>query len=264
MPKNDRQWYDVRDEAESVEISIYGDIGDSWWGDSVSAKDLLDLITQAKGKPITLCINSGGGSVFDAWAMMSALRAHDAKVTARVDGVAASAASFLLAAADEVIMSSEAWIMIHDATGRCCGRAEDMRKTADWMDRVNDQLAGIYAKRCNKPKDEFANAMHETTWYTADEALDIGMIDSVSEAVAVAACATADKFTINSAPREVSDLLGLVGSVTLTYEQLASAITLGDTSTNIASNDGEGQEATTLEAQERVVVIDSKLYRLEN
>ena len=263
MP-NQREWYNVQNSAEEVQIDIYGDIGDSWWSDSVSAKQLLDAISAAKGKPITLCINSGGGSVFDAFAMMSALKAHDAKVTARVDGVAASAASFILAAADEVVMSSVAWIMIHDATVYEYGRAEDLRKTADWMDRVNDQLAGIYAKRCRRTKDEFADAMHETTWYTADEALEIGLVDSVSEVVAIAACATKDKATIDSAPQEARDLLsgngaGVVGNI----GQHAVGI-LSDTLEIIPTDEGDDQEADHPDAQERVVIIDSKLYRLEN
>lgn len=272
MP-NQREWYTVNNSADEVQIDIYGDIGESWWSDSVSAKQLLDAISGAKGKPITLCINSGGGSVFDAFAMMSALRAHDAKVTARVDGIAASAASFLLAAADEVIMSSVAWIMIHDATTYEYGRAEDLRKTADWMDRINDQLAGIYAKRCKRTKDEFVDAMHETTWYTADEALELGLIDSVSEAVALAACATNDKTTIDSAPQEARDMLGenvagvmgSIGSTMLAVDNHALSINqLSDTSANIATDEGGDQEADHPDAQERVVLIDSKLYRLEN
>lgn len=268
MP-NQREWYDVRDSAEEVQIDIYGDIGDSWWGDSVSAKQLLDAISEAKGKPITLCINSGGGSVTDAFAMMGALRAHDAKVTARVDGIAASAASFLLAAADEVVMSSVAWIMIHDATVYEYGRAEDLRKTADWMDRVNDQLAGIYAKRCKRTKDEFATAMHETTWYTADDALEIGLVDSVSEAVAMAACATKDRATVESAPQEARDMLdgnvaGRIEYTDISPEPPRTSERLGDISASITEDEGAGQEAAPSAAQERFVVIDSKLYRLEN
>lgn len=261
------QWYSVRNSAEEVQIDIYGDIGESWWGESVSAKQLLDQIAAAKGKPITLCINSGGGSVFDAFAMMSALRAHNAKVTARVDGIAASAASFLLAAADEIIMFSEAWIMIHDATGRCWGRAEDMRETADWMDRVNAQLAGIYAKRSGRTQEEFADAMHATTWYTADEALEAGLVDSVTESVAIAACATEDKKTIASAPNAVKNLLYDKTTLQIGYLDASSIpLTVGaqsDTSLTIAKDEGQSQEAKQPEAQERVVVIDSKIYQLK-
>ena len=94
---------------ESVDIDIYGDIGEDVFGESdtsVGAKAFLDMLRDASGKAIDLHVNSGGGSVFDAFAMMTALANHDGRVTAHVDGVAASAASFLLAAADEVRMSS--------------------------------------------------------------------------------------------------------------------------------------------------------------
>ena len=104
-------WKLTNSTDESVDIDIYGDIGEDVFGESdtsVGAKAFLDMLRGAKGKAIDLHVNSGGGSVFDAFAMMTALANHDGKVTAHVDGVAASAASFLLAAADEERMSSAA------------------------------------------------------------------------------------------------------------------------------------------------------------
>lgn len=274
MPNSEaREWYRINDSADEVEISIYGDIGDTWCGESVSAKELLDALKEADGKPVNLRINSGGGSVFDAYAMMSALRSHNGRVTAHVDGVAASAASFLIAAADEVVMSSVGWIMIHDASIWCSGTACDLRETADWMERVDDQIAGIYAARGALSKEEFAAAMDATTWYTADEALEAGLVDRVEQAVVAAACATDDAATIESAPQGAKALLGEFSPCEAVKARAAfppsgsrdpAPAVAGDTFATIAADGADGQEAGQPEAQERVVVIDSKLYRLEN
>lgn len=205
--KRERSWWAcTRDTAEEVDIDIYDDIGETedWWtGETygIGAKTLLDKLRECRGKAVNLHINSGGGSVVDACAMMTALAAHDGKVTAYVDGLAASAASFLLAGADEVVMSSVAWIMIHDATARCWGGAQDMRDVADYLDKTNRAIAEIYAKRSEtKDVDDFMAAMAETTWFTADEAVEWGLADTVMEAVAAAACFTADEAALASAP----------------------------------------------------------------
>lgn len=269
-----REWYSVTDSAESVEIAIYGDIGSSWWNDdAVSAKSLLDRITEARGRPIDLRINSGGGSVFDAYAMMTSLRRHDAKVTAYVDGFAGSAASFLLAAANEIVVSSVSWTMIHEPAGACRGTAADMAETAERLVRIRDQIAGIYGRRSRAHDAEyFLKAMAETTWYTADEAVEAGLADRVEEAVAVAACATAEKATIDSAPEQARALLCEAPVTSLSSEPPAALWlthaaeeAAGDGPCTVCTSKagGSAPEDRTGGAQERTVVIDSKVYRMK-
>ena len=143
--KKPREWYRVtRDEADVIDIDIYGDIGETydWWTgekEGIGAKSFLDTLREAKGKAVNLQINSGGGSVSDAYAMMTAISNHDGKVTAYIDGLAASAASFLVAAADEVVMSSVAWMMIHNASIFCWGNAEELRAQAEYLEKVDAQ-----------------------------------------------------------------------------------------------------------------------------
>lgn len=213
------KWYRIDDSAERVTIDIYGDIGDGWDEDSTSAKELLDAVRDAKGKPIDLHINSGGGNVFDAYAMMTALAAHDAPVTAYVDGLAASAASFLCAAADEVVIADVGWMMIHDASAIAFGNAAELRETAAWLAKVDDQIAGIYARRAEKAgldlaKDEYASAMHATTWYTAQEAVEFGLADRIDDTVAAIAAHTDDTATNETMPEVLRATMATTGDDT--------------------------------------------------
>ena len=261
-------WFRVtRDTAEEVDIDVYGDIGEStdWWTgekEGMGAKAFLDLLREAKGKAVNLHVNSGGGSVVDAYAMMTAIAAHDGKVTAYVDGLAASAASYLVAAADEVVMSSVAWMMIHDATMICWGGAADMRDAAEYLDKTNRHIAEIYAKRsASRDADEFAAAMAETTWFTAEEALEWGLVDRVEEAVAAAACATRDAATLGSAPEGARDLLG--GAYGGAPAVAPSARMSGDTPGNIPTDSGEPEGQEPPAAKDRAAVINGKLVRIK-
>lgn len=260
-------WKLTRDDAERVDIDIYGDIGEDVWGDetSVSAKQFLDLVRDSRGKAIDLHVNSGGGSVFDAFAMMTALASHDGKVTAHVDGIAASAASFLLAAADEVRMSSTAFLMIHDASTVAWGNADAIRETADWLDTIDAQLAGIYAKRGNRTAEEFRAAMDETTWFTAEDALEWGLADYIDEAVAAAACLTEDRATLSSVPDGAQVARGqlVVNQTETVSEPTESPVEPVETETaSTVGEDESGAAGAATVAQERVVVIDGCIYRI--
>ena len=251
-------WKLTNSTDEHVDIDIYGDIGEDVFGESdtsVGAKAFLDMLRQAKGKAIDLHVNSGGGSVFDAFAMMTALA--DGRVTAHVDGVAASAASFLQAAADEVRMSSAAFIMIHDASTVAWGNAEQIRETAEWLDMIDGQLAGIYAKRGTKTEAEYRNAMDETTWVTAEKAVEWGLADYIDEAVAAVACITADKATLATRPEGVA-LNNVTG-----YTETASKTEDGISITASTDLDAEsvGQEPEV--AQERAVVVDGCIFSIK-
>ena len=253
-------WKLTNSTDEHVDIDIYGDIGEDVFGESdtsVGAKAFLDMLRQAKGKAIDLHVNSGGGSVFDAFAMMTALANHDGKVTAHVDGVAASAASFLLAAADEVRMSSAAFIMIHDASTVAWGNSAQIRETAEWLDMIDGQLAGIYAKRGTKTEAEYRAAMDETTWFTAERAVEWGLADYIDEAVAAAACITADKATLATRPEGVA-LNNVTG-----YTETASKTEDGISITASTDLDAEsvGQEPEV--AQERAVVVDGCIFSIK-
>lgn len=171
----------TQDETAAT-MYLYGPI-DSWggpWGISAAevASALAALPTGTTD--LTLRINSPGGEVFEAVAIMNLLRDHSARITARVDGIAASAASFLAASADELVMGGNTELMIHDAWGIAIGNAEDMRSYGDLLDRTSDNIASVYEKKAGGGVAQWRDYMKAESWFTAEEAVAAGLADSVS------------------------------------------------------------------------------------
>ena len=164
-----------------AEVLLYDPI-DSWGGDwGVSAKEFVSALSALDDNvtEIRLRINSPGGEVWEAVAMMNALRNHPARVVAVVDGLAASAASVLACAADETVMGRNTQLMIHDAWALCVGPAAVMRDTAERLDKLSDNLAQVYADKAGADVDDMRAAMLAETWYSPEEALAAGLVDSV-------------------------------------------------------------------------------------
>jgi ATP-dependent Clp protease protease subunit len=183
--------FSVRNETHGeAEIYLYDAIVDSeleaeFWG-GVSPKSFVQSIKDIDADVIHLRVNSPGGSVFAARAMEQALRDHKAKIVAHVDGVAASAASFLVMAADEIVMSPGALMMIHKAWTVAMGNADDLVNTAGLLEKIDSTLVQTYAQRSGMDADKIADMMASETWFTAQEAVDAGFADSISESVKAA------------------------------------------------------------------------------
>jgi ATP-dependent protease ClpP protease subunit len=179
----------VRSEAAQkvVDIALYDVIGDSY-GDSPTAKQVLDtLAANPDASQINVRINSRGGIVDEGVTIHNILAQHPAPVRVHVDGLAASIASVIAMAGDEIIMADNAMMMIHDPWTLAIGSASDMRKTADYLDKTGDTLAGVYAARTGKSLDEVKAAMAAETWMNADEALGNGYATKVVPAKKAAA-----------------------------------------------------------------------------
>lgn len=177
------QWrYSIRAAAAGprTTVRVYGTIGDTWWDDGVTAASFAQELDAIGPDGIDLHINSGGGSVFDAIAMHAALVNHPSDVTAYVDGVAASAASFLAMAGDEVVIEKPARMMIHNASGIVLGNAAAMREMADVLEGIDATIAQMYADRAGRPPAEYAAAMAAETWYTSAQAVAAGLADRVA------------------------------------------------------------------------------------
>lgn len=171
-------WYRMEAAAGGTAADVYiYDMIDSWWG--VSASSFVRDLEALDVETINLRVNSPGGSVYDGVAIMNALRRHPANVIATVDGLAASAASFIIQAADEVVMGRGTELMIHDASTIGWGNAADMLEMAAHLDRLSGTIAGIYAERAGGTTDTWREAMQAETWYTADEAVKAGLADRV-------------------------------------------------------------------------------------
>lgn len=171
------------DDQSTVVLRLY-DAVDSWGGDwGVSAKEftaVLDALPAAT-QTIELHINSPGGEIYEAIAISNALRDHPARIVAVVDALAASAASFLAMAADEIVMGRYSEMMIHTALGAAYGNSATLRATATELDRFNANMASIYADRAGGTVDNWLTAMAAETWYSADEAVAAGLADRVAD-----------------------------------------------------------------------------------
>jgi len=180
--------YRIVARGEQAEIYLYGVIGVDWFGDGVSAKQFADDLKKlGKVKTIHLRINSEGGDVFAGKAMYSLLLAHDAKVVAHVDGLAASAASFIAMAGDEIEIAEGGFLMIHNAWTMAMGGAEDLRRTADLLETVNSTIRDVYVARTKNSEAKVRAWMDEETWFTGKEAVAAGFADRCVDNLKVAA-----------------------------------------------------------------------------
>jgi ATP-dependent protease ClpP protease subunit len=179
-----RSWFAIRARAEGAEVSIYDEIG----AYGVSAKSFLDDIGALPDDgPLTLRLNSPGGSVFDAVAIYNALKRHSGPVSVWIDGIAASAASYVAMAGDEVVMPENAFLMIHDPSGVVFGTADDMRAMAEALDKIKGSLVAGYAAKSGGADDDIAALMAKETWLDAAEAVELGFADRLTEPARIAA-----------------------------------------------------------------------------
>ena len=166
----------------SAEISIYDAIGSF----DVNAKQFVDELKEINADTINLRINSPGGSVIDGNAMFNALQRHPAKVITHIDGLAASMASVIAMAGDEVHMADNALLMIHNPWTFSMGDADELRADADLLDKMSASILSSYG-RSQYEVDELKNLMDEETWFTAQEAFDAGFVDHISTGLRAAA-----------------------------------------------------------------------------
>lgn len=174
--------------ATAAEILIYGDIGESWWGESVTAAQFVREIGALDVDAITVRINSFGGSVPDGIAIHNAMRRHKAAVAVEIDGTAYSISSLIAMAGDTVQMASNALMMIHAPWTNIAGNAIELREAADHLDDWATAMTSSYARKTG-------DAAAVSAWltdgkdhfFTADEAQAAGLIDAVSEAMPIAA-----------------------------------------------------------------------------
>jgi len=201
-----KSWYTIRARAPGAQgsrtdVLIYDEIG----AYGITAKGFLaELGALPEGTPIDLRLNSPGGSVFDAVAIYNAIKRHEGTVTVWIDGIAASAASYVAMAGDEIVMPDNAFLMIHDPAGIVMGAAADMRAMAEALDKVGDSLAAGYAAKSGRPTDEIAALMAAETWLDATEALALGFADRLADPVRIAANFDVGRF--RNAPAALAEI----------------------------------------------------------
>lgn len=170
----------VRAAAEDDRLYVYDVIGGDWYG-GVSAIDFIADLKAIEADTVHLHINSPGGDVFEARAMCQAIKSSGKKVIAHVDGLAASAASYLALAADEVEIADGAFFMIHNAWTLAYGNRHDFRQSADVLEKIDGSIAADYAGKTGADLDKVHAWMDAETWFTADEAITEGFADRKAE-----------------------------------------------------------------------------------
>jgi ATP-dependent protease ClpP protease subunit len=181
----DRSWFTAKAENDnSAEIAIYDEIG-AFGVRADAFRDALKALGNVKA--IALRINSPGGDVFDSLAIHNMLARHKATITVTIDGIAASMASVIAMAGDEVLMPDNAMMMIHDPSGLVFGTSKEMRDLAEALDKIKSGMMSAYTRKTKIPRDELADMMAAETWMTAAEAVDMGFADSILDPVKVAA-----------------------------------------------------------------------------
>lgn len=188
MPKKTRLMMKINDKDDnSLDIDIYEDIEPAGWFSEGSAMTLKNVLNDNKGvKNINVRINSLGGDIFEGIAMYNLLKDNPANVTVKVDGIAASSASIIAMAGDKIIMPSNAMLMIHNCWTYAIGNSAELRKIADDMDKIMESAKNTYLNKCGEKikKDELDTILDEETYLSAQEALDYGFIDEISNEAA--------------------------------------------------------------------------------
>lgn len=178
----------INKDAERGEIWLYGVIGSDFFGDGVTAKQFAADLKKLGGVgQIDLRINSDGGVVTDARAMYNLLIEHQAKVHVHIDGIAASAASFIAMAGDTISIAEGGFVMIHNARSVTIGDAEDHRRMVTVLEQVNQTIVDTYVARTQQDEKKIRKWMNEETWFTGKEALANGFADKIVENMKVAA-----------------------------------------------------------------------------
>ena len=183
MPKMKTKFWNImkNEEENSADMILYGTIGsDEWWDDICDKTFKEDIANLGEVENIHLHINSPGGSVFAAVAIANTLKNHKAKVTAYIDGLAASAATIITSACDVVKMPKNALFMIHNPLTWAYGNKQELEKTGILLDKVKDSILETYlAKAKDKTKEELSALMDEEKWFNAEEAKEYGFIDEI-------------------------------------------------------------------------------------
>jgi ATP-dependent Clp protease protease subunit len=185
---------------------LYGPISSSTWlGDEVTPKQFKsELDALGDVDEIKVYINSDGGDVFAGQAIHSMLKRHKAKVKVYIDGLAASIASVIAMAGDEIYMPSNSMMMLHNPWTLVLGNSEELRKIADDLDKIREGIVAAYQTKTALSKDKIIEMMDAETWMTADEAVRLGFADKVEKEKAVAASLSDGVLVLNGQKFDIS------------------------------------------------------------
>jgi len=184
-----REWFNIKNENEVPEVFIFDQIGLGWWGDGVSPQDFINQVKEIEEDAFNLHINSPGGFVNDGLAIYNFLNRLEKNITVYIDGIAASIASIIAMAGDEIIMPENAQLMIHNAWTIGIGNKKDFRDLANKMETIDLNLVNILHARSGYNLEKIANMMEEETYISGIDAFEMGFATKIEDNKKLAACA---------------------------------------------------------------------------
>lgn len=232
--------FKISNEAQAATVYIYGAIGEDMYDEDGgnTAKEFAKKLDELSPKPLDIHIDSPGGDVYEGFAIASAILRYEGPTHAYVDGMAASAASYIALTADRVTMNEFSMIMIHNAWCMAMGNRDELRETADRLEALDDTIAGIIEARSALTMDEVRDMMRAETWLDAEDALLAGMCDEVIE-TGQRIAASIDRV--------------LAGR----YRNIPETVAICD-------GTGESNAVGTVEKQEeKAILLGNKVYRME-
>ncbi|EKZ4159653.1 TPA: Clp protease ClpP [Listeria monocytogenes] len=165
---------------EIADLYLYGSIGSGWF-DDITSSEVQNFLKTSSVSQINVHVNSGGGDVFESIAIHNLLKAHPAKISIYIDALAGSGASVIAMAGDEIIMPSNAMMMIHKAWTIAAGNADEFRKVANDMDKIDHAVTESYTERFVGEREELVTLLTNEEWLTAEECVTLGFCDSIGE-----------------------------------------------------------------------------------
>lgn len=205
--RNKSRPFEIRSKsATKAEIIIYDQIGADWFGNGITAKSFSDELKNMDKSvnEIDVRINSPGGDVFDGITIYNRLKQHPAKKCVYVDGLAASIASIIALAGDEIIMGEGALLMVHLPWTWGAGNRKELESTIDRLLDVEEQMVGIYARKTGLGRAEIKQMLEAETWMDADQAIENNFADSKSaESIPVAASLLTNAKWISKMPKNI-------------------------------------------------------------
>ncbi|WP_319413929.1 head maturation protease, ClpP-related [uncultured Cohaesibacter sp.] len=185
------------------ELVLYGEVGDGWWGEYFTATEVLEALAEhGSDNDLSVRLNSPGGDAFAGVAIYNALKAHQGAVTIYVDSMAMSAASIIAMAGNEIVMREGSLLMIHEPMTMAWGNAAEMGKVVDSLDKMAEQMAGIYARFSGMDKAECRRIMKEETYFSGEEAVESGFAQRTEDEAAADVIAF-DYRTYSKAPEQL-------------------------------------------------------------
>lgn len=193
-------WYKIENKNGNQDVYIYEEIG---LNGSTTSKELINKLDKMdKSKPLNIRIQSPGGCYYTAVGIANYLKSWKGKVTSYIDGLAASAASYLAINADRVIAYPQSLMLIHSVSTTANGNASDFRQLADNLDKINGQLLQAYIKKSKQSSETVTNWLSKDTWMTAKECFDAGLVDEIVD-TSIKCCYTFQNYNLNSKRIEI-------------------------------------------------------------